>query len=440
MSEQKDKWYLSGNLGIGTSEPYTRLHIVDEKGVSHEFDGDKGYGNPMLTGKHIELAATEMWGLKQAYGTLYTWNSDSLFIGLKDEGDNRKDAVIAFGDDEDGSLRIMFTRWGERPLPGQPVPPLERLLRDPKELLRISSYGTVGIGNNLFLSGTTEWRSISYNAYRNEKGNWNFPDKNRTAVTLEIGDALDGKSRFDIFTTTTSNKQEFQLRLRVDGETGNVGIGTTTPEARLHVNGNVKVDTGNLSVPSGAILNHIAIGVDPSPVKEIGDVKFPYPYETIGTTHPHHNLRLHSNNAIYLHCGNSQESSVSFDKDGNAGFGTTPDARLRLHVKGDTKIQGNLIIDGALITIRSIGEKDAVEILKNYENGTAIIGSAGGVKEPRVDFYYKYNNQVYMHKLIGGEIKGDATKDQSRPNSNPEPDSEPEGPVEPPHGPGQEPF
>lgn len=86
---------------------------------------------------------------------------------------------------------------------------------------------------------------------------------------------------------------------------------------KLTLNSDITTINGSLLVPSGAVLNHIAIGIDPSPVEGIGDITFPYSYETIGTIDPRHNLRLHSGQAIYFHNGNSQKPSVIFDKEGN---------------------------------------------------------------------------------------------------------------------------
>ena len=40
------------------------------------------------------------------------WDTDNLFIGLKDEGNNRKDAVIAWGDDRNDNLRFIHTSSG----------------------------------------------------------------------------------------------------------------------------------------------------------------------------------------------------------------------------------------------------------------------------------------------------------------------------------------
>ncbi len=70
---------------------------------------------------------------------------------------------------------------------------------------------------------------------------------------------------------------------------GHVGIGTSNPQARLHV-------------PSGGIFYGVAVGVDPPEDK----IQFPYPYETVGTTGTNWNLRLHSYRGIHLHAANKQ--------------------------------------------------------------------------------------------------------------------------------------
>jgi hypothetical protein len=118
-------------VGIGTETPATQFHIVTATGAGHT-----GYGLPWLWGQHIADCATQMWGLKDLYGRLYTWDSDSLFVGLKNEGANRKDALIAWGDDPQDSLRFMFTSSGD------PAPA-------PVEHMRITSDGTVSIGSTV---------------------------------------------------------------------------------------------------------------------------------------------------------------------------------------------------------------------------------------------------------------------------------------------------
>jgi hypothetical protein len=71
-------------------------------------------------------------------------------------------------------------------------------------------------------------------------------------------------------------------------------------------------NTGEVSIPKGAILNGVAIGVDPP-----GDVNFHWAYETVGTTDKRWNLRLHSFKSIYFHVNNQTAASKGVAKDGN---------------------------------------------------------------------------------------------------------------------------
>src|SRR4028119_1981498 len=76
----------SGNVGIGTNNPLSMLHIGD---------GPGGEYRP--------------WMVR---GTLVSENTDGVFFGLKNEGSDRKDAVIAWGDNLGDVFRFIFTADG----------------------------------------------------------------------------------------------------------------------------------------------------------------------------------------------------------------------------------------------------------------------------------------------------------------------------------------
>ncbi len=82
--------YYIGNVGIGFTEPLSRLHIgipVDDNPV------DIGGG----------------WREWMNNGLSVSWETDNLFFGLKDEGGDKKNGIIAWGDNEfDDILRFMF--------------------------------------------------------------------------------------------------------------------------------------------------------------------------------------------------------------------------------------------------------------------------------------------------------------------------------------------
>jgi len=96
----------NGNVGIGTPNPQSMLHIGD--GLAG------GYRSWMVR------------------GTLVSENRDNVFFGLKNEGLDRKDAVIAWGDNTGDAFRFIFVGSGG-PADGQ-------------EIMRLQPNGNVGIG------------------------------------------------------------------------------------------------------------------------------------------------------------------------------------------------------------------------------------------------------------------------------------------------------
>lgn len=149
-----------------------------------------------------------------------------------------------------------------------------------QSLLAVRNDGSVGIG--IPAPATTNASNPNENASIGARAE----PKERLRVQGETSDA----NKFAVKVTNSNKASLFAVR-----NDGNVGIGTAAPAARLHV-------------PAGAILNGIAIGIDPP-----SDISFPFPYETVGTQHNAYNLRLHSGNVIHFHTGNSPAPVASID-------------------------------------------------------------------------------------------------------------------------------
>lgn len=245
--EERMKISTDGMVGIGTTKPFTKLHIVEEeKGPE-----SSGYGNPWVWGKHIEIGSSQMWGLKDSYGSLFTWDSDSMFVGLKNEGSNRKDAVIAWGDDYDDMLRFMFTPHGDP-------------ASNPVEVMRLIPAGNVGIGTpepntKLHIFGGKDA------SLKNDSGFLVVGSMVSTNIVMDDNEIM-----------ARNNGEKSALHLQAEGgdlivhslqdrstkfiitDSGKVGIGTS-PGEKLHVNGSVRgnqsgalrINTGNEYVDIG---------------------------------------------------------------------------------------------------------------------------------------------------------------------------------------------
>ena len=147
----------------------------------------------------------------------------------------------------------------------------------------------------------------------------------------------------------------------------NVGIGTNTPEQKLHVlkasAGIVTADTGSIAVFEGSGNNHISIL---TPDAQTSGVVFGSPADSYGS----YVSWNHDNNALKLATAkttgfiqlltNSELEAVRITSSGNVGIGTTIPAE-KLTVSGNISANGTLSASGAG---------------NNYINGNLGIGTA----------------------------------------------------------------
>ena len=142
----------------------------------------------------------------------------------------------------------------------------------------------------------------------NQSGNWEWNE----GIILKRG------GNVGIGTTTPAAK------LHVGGNAvigGNVGIGINQPQAKLHVTGGDAVISGNVGIGTTNPKIHLAIGDNDTGLQQQGDGQ----------------LAIYTNNA----------ERVRVNASGNVGIGTT-DPKAKLHVSGSGNVTGNLEVGGSL--------------------------------------------------------------------------------------------
>jgi len=191
----------SGYVGIGTTTPAEILTIEPYNSFP------SANITPPNTG--IFPFGTSKIALSSDRGIYLLDNTDFIGLALKNEGNDRKDAVIYWGDNPNAdNLRFMFALWN-----GVTMTLYDRMI--------ITSDGNVGIGT------TTP-------AYR-----LHVAGDIRATGSAYIG------GNVGIGTTTPAFRLHVLGDIRATGSAyidGNVGIGVTTPGHRLHVVGNVYAD------------------------------------------------------------------------------------------------------------------------------------------------------------------------------------------------------
>ncbi|MDB4755125.1 hypothetical protein OAG19_00570 [Akkermansiaceae bacterium] len=320
---------FSSNVGIGTTSPVDTLDIKDS--------------NP-----RVRLIDTSVANDPAAY----MWNSGGSLLFRADVTQARANTYIRFDIDQ-------------------------------SEKLRITDSGNVGIG-------TTSPNAKLHVNHASDAGTYARLSRGTTNIDFDLGAAYaEITSTIKQFRVGTSDAQSFHLvsndsnRLSITSS-GEVGIGTTSPDNRLEVVGpyaatpfkvlrhgdygnviqigrNGVSETANIGYPADSTINFSTAGSERVRINSSGNVG-------IGTTSPSAHANLHiaggpyaflalqatdsggrqyeffsyaADQSFHLYDRTASAYRMTVDETGNVGIGTT-NPNVKLHVEGDPNAAGVL--------------------------------------------------------------------------------------------------
>ena len=310
----------SGNIGIGTTEPISMLHMS-----GGDILADRGTSDTSTT-RILTLGGA--MGLTNCYARIDFQNYDSTtgdfdYVGAR---------ISSYNDNgtDDGDLRFL-TYDGS--LTEQMVVSSSGNVgigtTSPKAKLHVQDGGTAYISTNTAFQVGKDSQEHSAVVITNELGTaqtWFGYVDGCNYITGDATDTGGGSTYFRKY-----NESGYSDLMTVSG-TGNVGIGTTDPAGLLHIRG------------SGPTIQVMAENNDH------GDVGFTGVQN--GTTafgvfddHSASRLRIANYKAEDIEFstdrGNSESVIMTLKDSGNVGIGTTA-PQVLLHVSGNARIDGNI--------------------------------------------------------------------------------------------------
>jgi|GEM_PF-588847 len=326
----------SGNLGIGTTSPQDALTV----------NGNSTLGRAQSSaGSAHAIACDEGSGYVgfQKQGTTQPGN-----MGL---GNNASEIRST-----SGNLGLFTV-----------TPGYLALGTDNSERLRVDANGNVGIGT------TSPDRPLSIKAQGMGQELISFKDPG-DATKWHINQGSGGVNPGLNFVET--GVADGRLFLKAGG---NVGIGTSAPSSRLHVNGDAAV-IGNLGVVQSGTQDGIRVSGGTNPLMAAADgtvraklqVLTPATQGLVGTE-TNHDFGIYTNNA----------PRVTVASGGNVGIGTT-NPTAKLEINGDIRIDDNTLwLRGGTDQNHGIGwygikGRDQKVFAAQSVDGPVVFGFAGG--------------------------------------------------------------
>ena len=244
-----------GNVGIGTTNPLVRLDV--RNGSILAGDVSSTNGSVILQGYYSGSDTTAVFGTQRSsgapvlgYGVRPSTSAAGSFLSSASTALPR--AALVVGDAATGTGDIKFYTGSS-----QTVPTGSAVTLSP--VMTIRNNGNVGIGTvnpskaldvvgdirSNDTNGSVSFGNDADPSFIARAGGAGYHTSNSAAGDLAIR-VMPGQK----FLVGTSASGTTYTRLAID-TSGNVGIGTTAPGAKLHVTGNSKIETGVLDLDPG---------------------------------------------------------------------------------------------------------------------------------------------------------------------------------------------
>ncbi len=352
---------LNSNVGIGTTAPNTKLHIIGDK-ILVTPGASEGSNYPASWGKFATIgdALTDYARPAGLYGLDVAWSSDWVMLGMIDRaGSNAKDAALVWGDDAGDNLRFMFNT---------------------STVAQLNSSGTLNATGGFQWNGQSLDSRYAYVGGSNASGTWPIsitgsvsrlttsdtrstnpvPSSYSMGITSDFkGNGVDGLSDAGSYHGVFSFRQwssgadwsgggirqiaftdNDNLWVRGNGGGGDTWNGWklllnssnissyALPVSGGTINGNLSV-TGNITVSTSNATGGGIILSDDGDFVDMNDG-----YATLRTSY---GLRINSANrggSNVIQLGNQSGQPIYFNTGGNVGIGTTvPAAGLHVYNK-----------------------------------------------------------------------------------------------------------
>ena len=244
-----------------------------------------------------------------------------------------------------------------------------RFFNNGSEAARINSSGLVGIG----LTSPSSPLTIKSSATHSGGGLRIIQDSGTNLVASLFGGVNSG-TRFGRLELSETSGDAINVRISADPglssyiNAGNIGIGTTSPQGNLHVEGAAGASGGGIIYVTDA--DNGSTASDALHISKSGDTAFVYNRESSGD--------------LQLGAGNTA-GHVVIKSSGNVGIGTSsPSALLHLQSTGDT-IARVTSADGntALLDLGDVSDPDGGRIF--YDSGSNLGFTTTSTERMRID-------------------------------------------------------